>query len=152
MTTSQTSLLVKPDGANPIPAGTLGYFRTRNRYRLYTLVVGEFQRSGLSQADLARRLRKGTDVICRWLRSPSNWEQDTVSDLMFAISGGEVAYGVQYPLDGAIRNYRYPDWITETPTSIATTTSVTVVTGSPLPSQGSSITPPGSGVVISAIR
>jgi hypothetical protein len=102
MRISQTSSLSEPSGADRIPEGTLGYFRARNRHRVYSLVLREFKRSGISQADLARRLGKGTDVVCRWLGSPGNWTLDTLSDLLFAMSGAEAGYSVQYPLGAAL--------------------------------------------------
>jgi hypothetical protein len=90
--------LSEPKGSDRVPEGTLGYFRSRNKHRVYSLVIGEFKRCGLTQADLARRLGKGTDIVCRWLGSPGNWTQDTVSDLLFAISGAEPDYAIRYPL------------------------------------------------------
>ncbi len=91
-------MLSKPEGADVIPLGTLGYFRGRNRWRVYELVLTEFKKSGLSQADLARRIGKRPEVISRLLGAPGNWGLDTVSDLLFAISGAEPAYQVAYPL------------------------------------------------------
>jgi hypothetical protein len=98
MRTSRNTSLREPSGTSRVPEGTLAYFRTRNKHRMYSLVIGEFKRSGISQADLARRLGKGTDVLCRWLRSPGNWTLDTLSDLLFAISGAEPAHAVRHPL------------------------------------------------------
>jgi hypothetical protein len=103
-----TSSLSSPRGDEPIPVGTLGYFQARNRNRLYDLVVGEFIRSGISQATLARRLRKNPDVICRWLSAPENWTLDTASNLLFAISGAEPRYELSYPLDEASRGHVQP--------------------------------------------
>lgn len=98
MRTSPTTMPSKPTGDDRVPEWVLGYFRTRNRHRAYSMVVDEFEKSGISQATLARRLGKGTDAICRWLSSPGNWTLDTVSDLMFATSGSEPAYMPIYPL------------------------------------------------------
>lgn len=98
MRTSRSTILHEPSGTDRVPESTLAYFRARNKHRLYSVVIGEFKRSGMSQADLARRLGKGTDVVCRWLRSPGNWTADTVSDLLFAISGAEAGYSIRYPL------------------------------------------------------
>jgi hypothetical protein len=98
MRISPTTNLSEPSGAEKISEGTLTYFRARNRRRLYEFVVKEFERSGLSQAHLARRLGKGTDIVCRWLGSPGNWTADTVSDLLFASSGAEAGYIARYPL------------------------------------------------------
>src|SRR6476660_7210005 len=105
MTTSRTiSAPSKPDGTKKIPTGTLGYFRARNKHRMYDVVVKEFKRSGLTQADLARRLGLGTDRVCRLLGGPGNWTLDTGSDLPFAISGAEPMYSLAFPLDRAASN------------------------------------------------
>ena len=111
MNTSLTITLSKPEDSLIVPKGTFGYFRTRNKRRLYTLVMQEFKRSGLSQADLARRLGKKADVVCRWLAGPTNWTIDTVSDLLFAISGAEPTYGLSYPLEQPPRNDVRPRWL-----------------------------------------
>ena len=68
----------------------LGEFRERTRATIYELVLHEFTRSSLTQAELARRLGKNPSIISRLLSSPGNWSLDTVSDLLFAISGGEL--------------------------------------------------------------
>lgn len=104
-------MFIKPEGGGRIPLGTLGYFRGRHRWRVYELVLSEFQKSKLSQADLARRMGKRPEVISRILGAPGNWGLDTVSDLLFAISGGEPAYEVAHPLDEAARNNTQPDWL-----------------------------------------
>jgi hypothetical protein len=115
MTTSKTAMtttrLSNPTGDNRVPLGTLGYFQARNKRRAYSLVMKEFRKSGLSQADLARRLGKGPDVVCRLLGGPGNWTLDTVSDLLFAISGAAPTLGVEYPLNNSQRNQVGPDWL-----------------------------------------
>jgi hypothetical protein len=98
MRTFQSTSLSEPKKGERIPEGTLGYFRSRNKHRIYSLVVSEFKASGITQIELARRLGKGTDLICRLLRSPGNWTLDTLSDLLFAISGAEAALDIEYPL------------------------------------------------------
>ncbi len=115
MTTSAIHFLSKPTGRDPIDPATLAYMRQRNRGRVYSAVIDEFAKSGISQADLAGRLHKGTDQISRWLGSPGNWTLDTVSDLFFAVSGGEPAYGVQYPLDLIATNETRLDLTTPVP-------------------------------------
>jgi hypothetical protein len=98
MTTSQTTVLAKPEGSNKISAGTLGYIRARNRQRAFNLVIREFKKSGLTQADLARRLGKAPEIVSRLLSRPCNWELDTFSDLLFAISGAVPRFEADYPL------------------------------------------------------
>lgn len=112
MPTSRTSSLSKPIGCEVIPLGTFGYFRARNKNRLYQLVLREFVRSGMSRADLARRMNKRPEIVTRLLGAPGNWTLDTVSDLLFAISGAEPTYSLSYPLDEAKRNFNQPDWLT----------------------------------------
>lgn len=107
----KTSSLSKPVAGKRIPLGTLGYFQLRNKQRVYELVIREFLRERLTQAELARRLGKGPDQISRMLGAPGNWTLDTVSDLLFAISGAEPEYGIGYPLDGAPRNDVVPEWL-----------------------------------------
>jgi hypothetical protein len=108
MPTSRTSILSKPTGADPIAPTSFGYLRARIKQSAYDLVIKEFKKSGLSQADLAKRLGKPnrTDQICKLLGGPGNWTLETVSDLMFAISGGVVKFDVMYPLEKAAKNFR----------------------------------------------
>jgi hypothetical protein len=104
--------LSNPTGDEPVPAGTLAYFQARNRSRVYEAVLQEFLRSDLTKAVLARRAGKRPEQINRLLGAPGNWTLDTVSDLLFAISGAEPVYGVQYPLKEPYRNDRQPEWLT----------------------------------------
>lgn len=104
MTTSQeASTLVSPSGEEAIPLGTLGYFRARHRGSVHDLVLREFEESGISKATLARRMSKRPEVISRLLGGAGNWTLDTVSDLLFAIRGGEPEYQIAYPLSGTQR-------------------------------------------------
>jgi hypothetical protein len=102
--------LSKPEGKQRVPRSTFAYLQSRNRHKVYDLVIGLFEKSGLPQAALAKRLGKGTDQVCRLLGSPGNWELNTLSDLIFAINGGEVNYSVTFPLDAAPRNMTRPAW------------------------------------------
>ena len=110
-TSQQTASLSNPAGDDPVPVGTLAYFQARNRSRIYESVIQEFLNSGISQATLARRMSKRPEQINRLFGAPGNWTLDTVSDLLFAISGAEPVYGVQYPLKEPSRNYRQPEWL-----------------------------------------
>jgi hypothetical protein len=98
MSTSPLIDQFRPTGSQKISIGTLGHVRTRNRQRAYSLIVREFKKSGLSQADLAKRLGKGTDVICRLLSRPGNWGLDTFSDLLFGICGSLGSFDAAHPL------------------------------------------------------
>jgi hypothetical protein len=99
-----TSGLSNPIAGEEVPSTTFAYFRTRNRMHAFDLVHKEFRRAGISQAELALRLGKGPDRVCRLLGAPGNWTLDTASDLLFAISGAEVKYYLSYPLEKPHQN------------------------------------------------
>src|ERR1700730_18132234 len=94
MTTShETVFLSEILSGEAIPKGKLEFFRERFRDHLYELVVNEFLKqeaaSLLSKADVARRIHRKPEQITRWLGAPGNWEIETVSDLLLAISKAE---------------------------------------------------------------
>jgi transcriptional regulator with XRE-family HTH domain len=82
--------------------------------KAFSLLQREFKKSGITQADLALRMGKGADRISRILGSPGNLTLDTMSEVLFALSGGEPEYGVYYPLDAPPRNQIKPEWLEST--------------------------------------
>jgi len=125
VTYSQTTTLVEPTGDERIADADLAYFAARNRRKIYSAVIKEFKESGLSQMQLAKRLGKRPEVICRWLSGPGNWGLDTVSFLLFGLSGGELSYHVVHPLRQSPRNYKEPEWLNKS--ASANTETGTVV-------------------------
>ena len=113
MTTLQRTLassLQEPVGDDRIDEGALEYIRTRNRMHLYTRVWSEFERADIKQSTLAARLGKGEGRISRLLGAPGNWTLDTVSELLFAISGGTMDLSVAHLMAEPPRNMRNPVW------------------------------------------
>lgn len=98
MPTSTVGFLTIPAGNDKIPMAHLAFVCARNRARAYSVMIKEFKKSGISQADLASRLGKGRDVISRLLKRPRNLELDTYSEILFAISGAVPKISVSYPL------------------------------------------------------
>jgi transcriptional regulator with XRE-family HTH domain len=98
MTTSPTSILSEPKGADKVPRSTFAYFRARLKHRIYSVIIKEFKKSGLTQADLARRLDMEPAQLSRLLAGPGNLTLETVSDMLFAIDGAELTASTQYPL------------------------------------------------------
>jgi hypothetical protein len=99
VTTYQTTIYqYDTNNRDRINMGVLSYMRERRRSYVYSLVLDEFERSGISRATLAARLGKAPEIISRWLSGPSNWTSDTESDLLFAISGAEARYTLGFPL------------------------------------------------------
>lgn len=96
----KTTALSKPTGSSKISLGTLSYFRARNKQRVFNIVIKEFEKSGLSQANLGRRLEMDAGQLSRYLNAPGNWTLDMFSDFLFAISGAEASYSISYPMEG----------------------------------------------------
>ena len=106
MPTSQTAFLSEilsggslPVSGDPIPDGQCAYFQERLKGRVFSFIFSEFlkqqaQNPEITQACIARRLRKRPEQINRWLSGPSNWTLETISDLVLAIYGGEPSLGV----------------------------------------------------------
>lgn len=107
----ETLTLSEPVGSERVPAGNLEYFRARHRHRVYDMIVDELLASGISKADLAKRLGASPARISRVLGAPSNLTLDTLSDLLFATSGAEPTYAIAYPLSAPTRNYAHPEWL-----------------------------------------
>jgi len=74
---------------NPIPIGTLSYFRTQLRYQLHEVVLREFllqeDKADLTQADLARRIHRKPSQVSKLLGAPGNWTFNTASDLLLGM-------------------------------------------------------------------
>ena len=110
-TSRTTSGFSKPHGSEKISLGVLSYFRTRNRNRAYSTLMNKFDRSGVTQSDLSHRLGMDRGQLSRLLSAPGNLTLDTISDLLFAMGGYEMDYGVSSPLDKAPRNDIAPEWV-----------------------------------------
>lgn len=140
MTTSRTiPSLSKPQDGEIIPLETLAYFRGRNRNRAHALVLEALVETGISQAEIARRLGKQPAVISRLIGAPGNWTLDTVSDLLLALDGREVKYTISCPFDAPARNHTEAEWLHPEPgrqsrdTTATTTSSSSTVDGARTP-------------------
>ncbi len=132
MTTSPTTSLFDPKSTDKISAGTFAYISARNRQNLYNLIIKEFKKSGLTQADLARRLGKTTDLVSRWFSRPRNMEVDTASEILFAISGAGLTFQPQYASAAkskiASKSYDFAQTVSaETPTKSSDDISIRLV-------------------------
>lgn len=68
-----------------IPGFWIAYFRERFRGEINEVIANSFSASGLTKADLARKLGRRPEQITRWLSAPCNLEADTISDLCLAL-------------------------------------------------------------------
>jgi len=78
-------------------AVTKFFFRQRQRNRLYDQVVGAIEDAGVRREDIAEKLGINPSQVSRWLSGPASWEQDTISDLLFAIDAELEFRVVPYP-------------------------------------------------------
>ena len=116
MTTDTASFSFRPKSGQKIPIGSLSYFRARNRNRAFDAIRSEFEKSGISQAELSRRLDKKPEVVSRWLSAPTKtFNSNTLSDLLFAVSGGTASYDVEHPTRASEDSYPEPDWLKDRP-------------------------------------
>jgi transcriptional regulator with XRE-family HTH domain len=115
MTIYQTQLLNEVGAGHDgprIPAAKLAYFQERLRGRIFAFILGRFleeQKNGLTQAKLARRIGKTSDLINRWLGAPSNLTVDTISDLLIGIGAEELNLSSASLLNRAPVNYSHLD-------------------------------------------
>jgi hypothetical protein len=112
MTTSQTTFLSEPVPGERVSLDTYFYWRARAKREAYDLVISEFKKSGITKTELARRLGKKLPEVSRMLGGPANWTISTVSDLLFAITGGIPKWSMILPRR-AKRNDTQPHWLTE---------------------------------------
>lgn len=115
MTMVVTSWLHRPGEDIRTPPEVETYMRARSQHRIHALILEELEKSGMSRADLARRTGKRPEVISRLLGQPGNWTLNTLSDLLFALSGSEISNNVAYPLTTHVRNSSEPDWLRDAP-------------------------------------
>lgn len=87
------------------------YYRQRQKNRVFTELVKFFaeeaERRGISKKELATVLEKDPAQITRWLSSPSNFELDTLSDLLLAL-GAEMDHRIVRFEERVEPNYVHP--------------------------------------------
>jgi hypothetical protein len=118
MPTSHATFLSKPVEGQKVLPETYAYMTARAKRRAYNLVIREFKKSGISKAELARRLGKGADRVSKMLAGPGNWTIATVSELLFAICGAEPEWDLSFPFDKAKRNNTRPEWLSSPDTPL----------------------------------
>lgn len=112
MTTSlKRRSLSKPKRNTRIGTYDLGFARARARNKAHSMLLEEFAESGLTKAELAKMLGKRPEQITRWLAGPANLTLDTISDLLFAITGNFVSVNSSDELSKPSANNKFPVWL-----------------------------------------
>jgi hypothetical protein len=85
MITSRQSLLLSELRQKPIPEAVLVELLARLQSRIHSMILEAFNRSGLTQTELAERLAWDPARVSRCLGGSSNWTLKTINALMAAI-------------------------------------------------------------------
>jgi hypothetical protein len=97
---------------NSIKKRDVAYYRQRQKNRVFTELVKFFaeeaERRQITKKDLATALARDPAQITRWLSAPSNFELDTLSDILLAL-GAEMDHRIVRFDDRPKPNYAHPD-------------------------------------------
>src|SRR4030088_13023 len=100
---------------NPMKRRDVAYYRQRQKNNVFTALVEFFaeeaQRRGVTKKQLAETLSKNPSQITRWLSAPSNFELDTLSDLLLVLDA-EMDYRIVRFADRLKPNYVHPLMVT----------------------------------------
>ena len=84
MTTFLTQAMSAISGTR-IPKYWIAYFRENFKGEINDQILEVFKSSGLTKADIARKLERRPEQVTRWLSAPCNLEADTISDLALSL-------------------------------------------------------------------
>lgn len=107
----EASALSEPHGDEPIDRFTLSYMAGLARDRIHQLVLQAFLESGLTKAELARRLGMDKSRLSRILNTSSNITAETLGEVMFAIDGSCPSVDRTWPLRQQAQNMQEPVWL-----------------------------------------
>jgi hypothetical protein len=89
----------------------VAYYRQRQKNRVFTDLVRfyaeEAERTGITRKELSELIGKDPAQITRWLSAPSNFELDTLSDVLLAL-GAEMDHRIVRFSERSPSNYVHP--------------------------------------------
>ena len=103
--------LAEPDGNGKCSEVSLHYMASHSRHLAHEFLLNAFLSSGLSKADLARRLSWDPSRLGRVLNVPANVTVETLGEILYAIDGSAPVYSSCKPLQECHVNYNGPDWL-----------------------------------------
>jgi len=96
---------------SPISKREMAFYRRRQQNRVFSQLAqffaAEAESGRITRKELAQRLSKDPAQITRWLMGPTNFELDTISDLLLAM-GAEMDYRIVRFVDRAQPNFIHP--------------------------------------------
>jgi len=112
-TSPKTPLKLNDKGR--IVLGQLGYARQKLRNRAHNLLHSEMNANDLTQSEISILAGKDKSSLSRLLGAPNNFTLDTLSDLILAITGKEVALSLSEPNDAPKANFDTMAWLEDQP-------------------------------------
>jgi hypothetical protein len=109
-TFQEASALSEPRGDEVIDRFTLSYMAGLTRDRIHQVLLEAFERSGITKAELARRLDWDPSRVSKVLNTSSNITAETLGEVLFAIDGSCPRVTRDWPLRAARQNLREPTW------------------------------------------
>jgi hypothetical protein len=96
---------------SPISRRDVAFYRRRQQNRVFSKIAqffaNEAEKGRITRKEIARRLSKDPAQITRWLSAPSNFELDTISDLLLAMDA-ELDLNIVRFIDHPRPNYTHP--------------------------------------------
>jgi len=96
---------------NPMKRRDVAYYQQRQKNRVFAELVQFFaeeaEQHGITKKDLATALSKDPSQITRWLAAPSNFELDTLSDILLALNA-EMDHKIVRFSERPKQNYMHP--------------------------------------------
>ena len=100
MSTSPIISNSKQSAVPKIPKGEMAYVCARYQHQVHNLLVKLIKKSGISQRELSRITDIDEATISRLLRRPRNMEGNTLSKLVYGLSGATLTLALAYPQTG----------------------------------------------------
>ncbi|KKB81042.1 hypothetical protein VW35_02420 [Devosia soli] len=95
-----------------------------SRHLAHELIVAAFKKSGLTKAEVAKRLGwKDRSRISKLLNVPANITVETLGELLFVIDGSEPNYSQNWPCRAQHGNGGHPEWLKVPGATTTTSTS-----------------------------
>lgn len=110
-TFQEPSTLSEPHGDEPVDRFTLAYMAGLARDRIHQMILQAFDESGLTRAQLARRLGMDKSRVSKILNTSSNITAETLGEVMFAIDGSCPKVERHWPLREKQHNLLEPVWL-----------------------------------------
>jgi len=98
----------KPSENEVISSYELGLVKGMAKNAAHELLLRELRASGLTQKEIARRLRKQPAVISRLIGSGKNLTIATLAELVFAMNGKILTFSTESAFDRPARNTQTP--------------------------------------------